>query len=90
MLGNAIADFTDRIKSSLPQGTTNIRAREIVSQSFDAMQGTIARQKIAAYPPDYVLEIPRNLCSLMDFDKAAALIQYGYEKAEKHLPSVLG
>ena len=28
-------------------------AYEIANQAFDAMQSTIARQKIAAYPPDH-------------------------------------
>lgn len=66
-----------------------MKARNIVLQSFDAMQGTIARQKIAAYPPDYVVDIPRNLCMILDFDKAAELIRFGYEEAEQSLAEML-
>ena len=49
--------------------------------SIDAMQGAIARQKIAAYPPDKLIELPRNACGTMDFDRAAELIEMGYEAA---------
>nr|WP_321514026.1 patatin-like phospholipase family protein [uncultured Pseudodesulfovibrio sp.] len=88
ILSSAISDFTGKIKSSFPRAKNGMKARNIVLQSFDAMQGTIARQKIAAYPPDHVLEIPRNLCMILDFDKAAALIQYGYDKADTILQPV--
>ncbi|MBE0502424.1 MAG: patatin-like phospholipase family protein, partial [Desulfuromonadales bacterium] len=47
---------------------------DVVNQSIDAMQGTIARQKLAAYPPDVLIEIPRNVCGTFDYDRAAALI----------------
>jgi len=58
---------------------------DIVNQSIDAMQGTIARQKLAAYPPDVLIEIPRNVCGTFDYDRAAALIDYGYRAAEEAL-----
>ncbi|MCJ2164283.1 MULTISPECIES: patatin-like phospholipase family protein [unclassified Pseudodesulfovibrio] len=87
-LTEAISDFLGKVRSSIPRGTANIGAYDIVAQSFETMQGTIARQKIAAYPPDYVLEIPKNLCKILEFHKAAPLIQYGYDKAAGVLPSV--
>lgn len=57
---------------------------DIAYQSFDAMQGSIARQKLAAYPPDVVVEIARNCCRTLEFDRANELIAFGYQKmAEK-------
>jgi NTE family protein len=50
----------------------------VASQSFEAMQGTIARMKLAAYPPDIVIDIPRNLCGTLEFDRADEMIEYGY------------
>jgi NTE family protein len=35
---------------------------DVAIQAFEAMQSTIARQKLAAYPPDLTIEIPRNAC----------------------------
>lgn len=45
-------------------------AYEIANQAFDAMQSTIARQKLAAYPPDRSIEIARNACGTLEFDRA--------------------
>jgi NTE family protein len=46
------------------------------------MQSTIARLKLAAYPPDMVIEIPRNACKTLEFDRAAEMIALGYSKAK--------
>lgn len=60
---------------------------EVVDQAFDAMQGTIARQKIAAYPPDILVEIPRNLCGALEFDRARELMDVGYRAAAEQIPA---
>ncbi len=62
--------------------------QRIASQSFDAMQGTIARQKLAAYPPDIVIEIARNICGTLEFHRADEMIALGYEKAQKSLSNL--
>ena len=54
---------------------------ELVNQALEAMQSAIARQKLAAYPPDKVIEIARNACGTFDFDLAAPMIDLGYRKA---------
>ncbi|AOE49799.1 patatin-like phospholipase family protein [Kangiella sediminilitoris] len=58
-------------------------AYDIANQAFDAMQSTIARQKLATYPPDYVVEIPKNVCGTLEFDRAKEVIELGYKKAEE-------
>jgi NTE family protein len=58
---------------------------DIASKSLDAMQGTIARQKLAAYPPDYLVEIPRNACGMLEFDMAEEMIDLGRKKAQEQL-----
>jgi NTE family protein len=57
----------------------------IADQSFDAMQGAIGRQKLAAYPPDVIIELPRNLCGTLEFDRADEMIEAGYRLAEEKL-----
>jgi NTE family protein len=54
-------------------------------QAFEAMQSTIARQKLAAYPPDMVIEIARNACGILEFDRAAEMIELGNRKAKECL-----
>jgi NTE family protein len=56
---------------------------EVGLRSFDAMQNTIARQKLAAYPPDHELVIPRNVCEALDFHLADQMIDYGYRPAQE-------
>ena len=64
-------------------------AYDIANQAFDAMQSTIARQKIAAYPPDHVIEIARNACGTLEFDRASEMIDLGYKKAQETLSHLL-
>ena len=54
---------------------------DVANMAFDAMQSTIARQKLAAYPPDVVIEIPRNACGTLEFDRASDMIELGRRKA---------
>ncbi len=60
-------------------------AYDIAIQSFEAMQSALARQKLAAYPPDIVIEIPRNACRTLEFDRASEMIELGHRKAEERL-----
>jgi len=54
---------------------------DIANQAFDAMQSTIARQKLAAYPPNHTIEIARNACGTLEFDRADEMIALGYSRA---------
>lgn len=62
---------------------------EVLYTAFDAMQSTIARQKLAAYPPDILIEIPRNVAGIMEFNRAEELIDLGYAAAEKTMGPLL-
>lgn len=79
-----IGHYVDKLQDSVI-GSININfdAYDIVNQAFDAMQSTIARQKLAAYPPDKTIEIPQNICGTFEFDRAEEMIQYGYDAARK-------
>jgi NTE family protein len=45
------------------------------------MQNTIARLKLAAYSPDIVIDIPRDLCTFYEFYRAEELIEFGRRQA---------
>ncbi|WP_300180249.1 patatin-like phospholipase family protein [uncultured Aliivibrio sp.] len=62
---------------------------DIANQAFDAMQSTIARQKLAAYPPDITVEIARDACGTFEFERTAEMIDLGYERAEHALKHLL-
>jgi NTE family protein len=62
-----------------------VGAYEVAYFVFDAMQSTIARQKLAAYPPDLVIDIPRDAARTFEIDRAAEMIRIGRDAAEEAL-----
>ncbi|BFM12443.1 patatin-like phospholipase family protein [Simiduia litorea] len=58
---------------------------DIANQAFDAMQSTIARQKLAAYPPDICINIARDACATLEFERAKEIIQLGYDAAKANI-----
>jgi len=53
---------------------------DVISKSLDVMQSTIARLKLAAYTPDIVIEIPKNVCTIYEFERAHELIEIGRQE----------
>lgn len=60
-------------------------ALDISNRAFDSMQNTIARQKLASYPPDININIPRNACGMLEFNQVDRMVKLGYEKAQQAL-----
>ncbi|MEM7405543.1 MAG: patatin-like phospholipase family protein [Pseudomonadota bacterium] len=50
---------------------------DVLIGMFDTMQASISRYRLAAYPPDLLIEIPENVCDPHDFHRAAELIAAG-------------
>lgn len=94
---NASSPFRENIKrfiTSLQQSGTSGSSRDwgaydIAIQAFDTMQSAIARQKLAAYPPDIVIEIARSACRTLEFDRASEMIEMGYRKAKECLSQAM-
>lgn len=85
-----INQFIDRLKESAVKSSGHDwGVYDIANQAFDAMQSTIARQKLAAYPPDKIIEIARNACGTLEFDRADEMIALGYEKAKNKLTPLI-
>jgi len=72
-------------KLSFPQTLTEKNTLSYVAnRSFETMQGSLARMKLSAYPPDILLEVPRNICKMFEFDKASELVAYGYKLCQRN------
>lgn len=82
-----ISQFLERIQNgrSTSDREENWDVYDVANQAFDAMQGTIARQKLAAYPPEILIEVPRNACGTLEFDRAREMIKLGHNLAEARL-----
>ncbi len=50
---------------------------DVISKSIDVMQSTIASFKLAAYQPDMLIEIPKDVCTIYEFERAEEMIQIG-------------
>lgn len=88
-LREKISDFIQKISPvKVHQTEQSLGMYYIAYQSIEIMQGTIARQKIAAYPPDILIEIPRNCCSSLEYFRAGEMIELGYKKAEETLSKI--
>lgn len=69
---------------SLPEAITKEDGMYVIAnKSFETLQGALARMKLAAYPSDIEIDIPRNLCGTFDFDKSEELVAYGYNLCKK-------
>lgn len=80
---NQIKKFIETLKiTNQKSAVKNWSMYEIADKAFDTMQSTIARIKIASYPPDVEIEIARNACGTLEFDRAAEMIKLGYKKAQ--------
>jgi NTE family protein len=81
-----ISSFIDDLKDRASiDGVGSWKMLSIADQTFDAMQGTIARQKLAAYPPDHTIMIARDACGTLEFDRADEMISLGFETAKRSL-----
>ena len=54
---------------------------EMINQSFDVMQNSLAQYKIAGYPPDILINVPKRVCRFFEFYKAPELIALGRQIA---------
>lgn len=82
-------EFLDHMRSSKSKTSNQWDMLYIADQSFNTMQNTIARRRMADNPPDHLIEIPRNKCGTLEFDRSAEMIEYGYRLAEEQFAGKL-
>ncbi|HEY5674720.1 MAG TPA: patatin-like phospholipase family protein [Malonomonas sp.] len=81
-----VVEFIDSLQRKMndrPKDTTGYF--DVISKSIDVMQNSIARFKLASYSPEILIEIPRDICTIYEFDRAKELIQIGRQLTEKAL-----
>ncbi|TAL74444.1 MAG: serine protease [Rhodanobacter sp.] len=60
-------------------------ALELLAQSIELMQANLARLRLAAYEPDLLIQLPRNIASAYEFYRARDLIELGRAAAHQAL-----
>ncbi|GED21429.1 patatin-like phospholipase family protein [Halomonas halmophila] len=58
---------------------------DMMLASFDIAQGAIANYRLAGYPPDVLVKIPKTVCGAYEFHRAEALIRLGRHLAKEAL-----
>lgn len=62
-------------------------AFELLGQSMDLMQANLSRLRLAAYQPDLLVQLARNVSSAYEFYRARELIELGRDKMRTALES---
>ncbi|TDX30491.1 NTE family protein [Modicisalibacter xianhensis] len=58
---------------------------DIMLASFEITQAALAKYKIAGYPPDVLVDIPKTVCGAYEFHRAEGLIRLGRHLAAQAL-----
>lgn len=57
----------------------------VMELSLDALQSVVTRYRLASYPPDVMVTMPKDICRTLDFHRGAELVEIGRAYAEKAL-----
>jgi len=60
---------------------------EVMNRTIEVMQASLARHHLASYPPDVLIEVPRNSSRTLDFHRATDMIEVGRTLAAESLDS---
>lgn len=69
----------------LPAGLTRF---EVMNRSIEAMQTLVTRYRLAGFPPDVLITVPRDACGTLDFHRAAAMIELGRTLTDRQLDAL--
>ncbi|WP_062516073.1 patatin-like phospholipase family protein [Demequina gelatinilytica] len=54
-----------------------ISTLDVIDRSLQTLQNTVQRYRLAGYPPDVMVDVPADACGVLDFHRAAELIDVG-------------
>ncbi|PRY66423.1 NTE family protein [Vreelandella songnenensis] len=83
--GNGESDEEEEEQTPEARGKREWSRLGMILESFDITQAALAKYKIAGYPPDVLIEIPKTVCSTHEFHRAKDLIRLGRHLADEAL-----
>lgn len=86
-LSPIMQDTKKEQKEVLPAAACSIR--ELLQSSYIMTQDRLVDLMLKAYPPDVLVEIPRNVCSIFEFYKAKSLVDAGREACKNAISPLL-
>ncbi|OHC11227.1 MAG: alpha/beta hydrolase [Pseudomonadales bacterium GWC1_66_9] len=94
MLHDALGEPADLETESPPKSASGAKVvdslapatlLDLVNQSFEVMQNALTQYKIAGYPPDILINVPKQACRFFEFHRAPEMIQLGRQIARDSL-----
>lgn len=70
---------------NVQNNVSNLGKLEILYQMFEVMQASLSQYKIAGYPPDLLVKIPKNCGEIYDFHRTEELVDIGRQVAKEAL-----
>ncbi|SFR46544.1 NTE family protein [Marinobacter daqiaonensis] len=55
---------------------------DIMNLTIETMQSALVQYKLAGYPPDLLVNVPKNACRTYDYHKAPEMIQIGRDRMQ--------
>jgi NTE family protein len=68
--------------TELPAGVTRF---DVLNYALEAMQEVINHYRLAGYPPDVLITIPKDACRTLDFHLAEPMVELGRQLAARAL-----
>ena len=75
----------DGERSSEAEALAEFGRLDIMNLAYETMQATLTSYKLAGYPPDVLVEIPKSSARTFEFHRAAELIELGRTLTEQAL-----
>ncbi|GGG45962.1 putative NTE family protein [Kocuria dechangensis] len=72
----------EEVFGTLPPG---LRTLDVMQMSLEVLQGMVLRYRMAGYPPDLLISVPKRAGRLLDFHRAGELIDLGRRLTEEAL-----
>jgi NTE family protein len=79
-----IMQYANSKKKDVPT-SIEFSMRELLLEAYSMTQDRLTNLMLQTYPPDVLIEIPRNTCSTFEFYKAKSLVELGREACSKAL-----
>ena len=83
-MGNVRSQLADD-DQAYDRPPAGLKTRDVVDLSLDTLRSVVAKYRLAGYPPDVLITIPREAGGTLDFHRAGELIALGRERTRAAL-----
>lgn len=83
--GELPSEELEAVKEKAKANVSNLGKLEILYQMFEVMQSALSQYKIAGYPPDLLVRIPKSSGEMYEFHRTEELVELGRNIAKEAL-----